>query len=329
MQTAPIDPRRRPLLTVGGAYVLAHVATIAAVAAWYGRDVEGLVAAGGTSLPYALLVTGFAIVLVATCGRSLPRRWTVGGAAALLALVAVRSAVPVAAGLLTVIVVFAIVLLPVVVLTAVTARIVVVRLPWKRIAEIPDRRGTIGVAFLCGVLLLATVGGSVVAAAAAPPAVPPADWVAERQLAYLERTDQADRRTGAFVDGRRDYRRATRVLALLTADRVNTPAAALDAAVVLQHGTCPEHFEIGHRLATTAAAAGVEGADRWARLTHDRWQRSLGNPQEHGTQVGSASAGGACAPVVPSALDPADPLGDAAGVAAAGSENQFRGLTEE
>lgn len=308
METDALDPRRRPLLVVGGLYVLAHIATIVGVALWYSRDVDGLVASGATSFPYVVLITAFAIALVVLCARALSRRWWIGGMCVLVGLAVVRSVVPTAGGLLTVVVVFAIVLLPVAVLAAVLLRVMLVRLSSDRLAKLPHQPGTTKLLFVVGLLLLTTAGGSVVAAVTAPPAVPPADWTADRQLTYLERTDQMDRQTGAFVDGRRDYQRAARVLTLLADERINTPNEALSAAVVLHHGTCSAHFELAYRLASVAAAEGVEDASSWTRLTYDRWQLSLGNDQQYGTQTGSPTVGGGCAPPVPNELNRSAPI---------------------
>lgn len=311
MDTDGLDPRRRPLLTAGCLYIIAHIGTIAGVALWYSRDVGGLVASGATSLPYVLLITGFAVAITILSGRSLSRRWWIGGVAIVVGLAVLRSVLSTAGFLLTGVVLFAIVLLPVVVFVAVLLRALVVRLPSDRLASLPHRSETVRLLFVVGLFLVAIAGGSVAAVVTAPPAVPSADWEADRQLAYLERTDQTDRQTGAFVDSRRDYQRAERVLTLLAADRVDTPDGALSAAIVLHHGTCRAHFEIAHRLATAAATEGVEKAAPWTRLTYDRWQLSLGNSQEYGTQTGSPGVTEACAPPIPDGLNVSAPMGGA------------------
>jgi hypothetical protein len=308
MDTNRFDPRRRPYLVAAVAYVALHVGIVLVTAVAVGSDLDGLASNGAPSLSYFLLMTAFGAVLVGLSARAVGRRWWVAAAALLVALVGVRYVAPSVGGLLSIPVVFALVLLPVVVLAAVLLRLVVVRLGSARLARLPGHPVTVRALLVVGVVLVATVGGALLAVATAPSAVPPADWSADRQLAYLERTDQADRRTGAFVDGSRDYRRAERVLALLAADRVDSPAAGFDAAVVLQHGNCPEHFELAHRLATAADAAGVDGADRWTRLTYDRWQLSLGNDQRYATQTGSPQVDADCAPPVPAGLNVSAPL---------------------
>jgi hypothetical protein len=308
MNTDALDPRRRPVLVVSGIYVFAHLTTVATLAVVYGSETDRLVASGAATLPYALLTTAFTGVIVALSARSLSRRWWFCGAALLGGVSAARLLLPAVGGLLTVLVVFAVVLLPVVVSGCAFLRLVIVRLPSRRLAALPRRPETTRFLFVVCVLLLSTTGGSVVATVTAPPPVPPVDWAVDRQLAYLEDSDQSDRRTGAFVDSRRDYQRAERVLMLLSADRVDRPADALDAAVVLHHGTCPAHFELAHRLATIADDGGIENADQWVRLTYDRWQLSLGNPQQYGTQTGSPSVSTVCAPPIPSELNVSAPL---------------------
>jgi hypothetical protein len=208
----------------------------------------------------------------------------------------------------SVVVVFALVFLPYVVAFGVLGRLVVVRLPLPRVTRLPGHPVTIRGLLVAGLLLTGTVGGSVVAVAAAPPAVPPADWSADRQLDYLERTDQRDRQTGAMVDRSRDYRRAERVLDLLQAGRADSPEGWLGAAIVLQHGSCADHFEIAHRLATAANASSDIDATRWVHVTYDRWQVATGTEQRYGTQIGTRRADEACHPPIPAGLDASDPL---------------------
>jgi hypothetical protein len=147
------------------------------------------------------------------------------------------------------------------------------------------------------------VGSSLLAVGTAPPAVPPDEWDADRQLVYLERTDQNDRLSGAFVDRRRDYARADRVLDLVASDRVTEPADKLHAAVVLHHGTCTAHFELAHRLAVAADESPDIDATRWVQVTYDRWQVSMGEEQRYGTQRGTRSAHTSCQPPVPAEIN--------------------------
>lgn len=130
----------------------------------------------------------------------------------------------------------------------------------------------------------------------------------DRQLAYLERIDQADRRTGALVDKSRDYQRAEHVLDLLRSGRIDSPESQLNAAIVLQHGSCAEHFELAHRLATAANESPNVDATGWVRVTYDRWQVAMGHEQQYGTQTGTRRAGEAWHPPIPDGLDPLTPL---------------------
>ncbi|WP_277556180.1 hypothetical protein [Halobaculum limi] len=225
------------------------------------------------------------------------------GATVAVALVAVRDAVGAAGGILTVVTLFPLVFLPYIVAAGVLIRLLVERFGGDRLRSLPSRALTRRGLFLAGVLLVATVGGSVLAVAVAAPAVPPADWPADRQLSYLERSDQRDRETGAMVDRSRDYRRAERVLSLIAAERVEGPDELFDAAVVLQHGTCPAHFELAYRLAVAANDSAEVDASEWVRLTYDRWQVSLGEPQRYGTQSGTFPVDTECHPPIPTGLN--------------------------
>jgi hypothetical protein len=294
---------RHPALAAAGGYVCLHVAIVVGSSAYAGGDAGSLVAAGISSLAYYLLITAFGLVLLAITARSLPRWWWVAGGAVVATLVVVRYAFGTAAGVLTILAVFALVFLPYVVAGGVVARLLVGRFGGGRLRGLPAHPLTRRGLFLAGVLLVATVGGSVLAVAAAPPAVPPDDWPAERQLAYLERTDQRDRETGAVADRSRDYRRAERVLSLLAAGRADAPDEWLDAAVVLHHGTCPEHFELAHRLAVAANDSAELDATDWVHLTYDRWQVSMGQPQRYGTQSGTRPVGTECHPPIPAGLN--------------------------
>jgi hypothetical protein len=299
---------RHPALAAAVGYVCLHVALVLGLAAAAGGDAGSLVAAGVPSVAYYLLIVAFGAALLVVTGPSLSRGWWVVGGAMAVALVAVRYAFGIAGGVLTVVALFAIVLLPYVVAAGVVARLLVGRFEGNRLRGLPTHPLTRRGVFVAGVFLVATVGGSVLAVAAAPPAVPPADWPAERQLDYLERTDQRDRETGAVADRSRDYRRTERVLSLLAAGRADAPDEWLDAAVVLHHGTCSAHFEVAHRLALAANESAELDATRWVHLTYDRWQVSMGEPQRYGTQTGTRSADAECHPPVPTALEPGSPL---------------------
>lgn len=290
---------RHPALAAAVGYVCLHIALVVGLSAYAGADAGSLIAAGFSSLAYYSLLTVFGAVILAVTAPSLHRGWWVAGGAIAVALVAVRYAFETIAGVLTIVVVFALVFLPYVVAAGVVVRLLIGRFGGDRLRGLPTHPLTRRGLFVAAVLVVATVGGSVLAVAAAPPAVPPDDWPAERQLAYLERTDQADRETGAFVERSRDTARIERVLSLAAAGEIASPQAQLDAAVVLQHGTCPAHFELAHRYATLANDSPAVDRPFWVRATFDRWQLSLGNEQQYGTQSGTRPVNAACVPPVP------------------------------
>ena len=299
---------RRPALTAAVGYVCLHVVLVFGSAAVADGDTGSLVAAGSLSIVYYLLITAFGMVLLAAAAPSLSRGWWIGGCATAVALVAMRYVFGTVAGVLTIMALFAIVFLPYVVAASILGRLLVSRFGGDRLGDLPTHHLTHAGVFVAGVFLVAIVGGSVFAVVAAPPAVPAEDWPVDQQLNYLERTDQRDRETGAVIDRRRDYRRAERVLSLLTAKKADAPEEWLDAAIVLHHGTCPEHFELANRLAVAANESAAVTATGWVRLTYDRWQVSMGEPQRYSTQTGTRPVNAACYPPVPAELNVSAPL---------------------
>jgi hypothetical protein len=295
-------------LTAAVGYICLHVVLVFGSVAVADGDTGSLVAAGGLSIVYYLLITAFGIVLLAVTTPSLSRGWWIGGFTTVVALVAMRYVFGTAGGILTIMALFAIVFLPYAVAASILARLLVSRFGGDRLGDLPTHHLTRAGMFVAGVFLVAMVGGSVLAVAAAPPAVPAEDWPADRQLNYVEWTDQRDRETGAVVDRRRDYHRAERVLSLLTAGKVDSPEEWLDAAVVLHHGTCPAHFELANRLAVAANESAAVTATDWVRLTYDRWQVSMGEPQRYSTQTGTRPVNAACHPPVPAGLNVSAPL---------------------
>lgn len=312
MDTARLNPARYPYLAAGVAYVVAHLSLVLGLALAFGSDPGALVSNGAPSLAYYVLLTLFGGALLALAARRVTWHWWVVAGVGLLSLVGSRFVLGSATGVYSVVAVFALVFLPYVVAAGVVLRLVLVRLPVTRLAALPHRPVTVRALLVAGVLLAGTIGGSIAAVAAAPPAVPPVDWSADRQFDHLERTDQADRRTGAMVDRSRDFRRAQRVLSLLRDGRADSPDDWLSAAIVLQHGSCADHFEIAHHLAAAANESAAVEATQWVRKTYDRWQLAAGNDQRYGTQRGVTVGDRACHPPVPDGLDVSDPLGRSA-----------------
>jgi hypothetical protein len=59
-----------------------------------------------------------------------------------------------------------------------------------------------------------------------------------------------------------------------------------NAAVVYQHATCADDFEVAYGLAKAAYDKGVdEGHPPLYELAYDRWQLALGKSQKYYTQM--------------------------------------------
>lgn len=118
------------------------------------------------------------------------------------------------------------------------------------------------------------------------------DAGASREMARIVALDQAARQPGQIdwaVVAREDEARRTQALALLRAGRLSSAADYFNAALVFQHGNCPQHYQLAHLLAGQALARGAPASDTlplgWLfAATFDRWQLSLGRPQAYGTQ---------------------------------------------
>lgn len=309
MDTGTIDRPRAPYLTAGVGYVVLHLSLLFGLAWLYDGGPGSLVATSASSLAYYVLLALFGVVVVGLSLRRVGWYWGVSSGVLLVTLLASRFVLGAVTGVYSVVVVFTLVFLPYAVALGVLVRLLVVRVPHPRLRSLPRHPATVRGLLLAGIVLTGTIGGSVVAVATAPPALPPDDWSADRQLDYLERTDQDDRHTGALVDRSRDYRRAERVLELLQAGRADSPDDWLSAAIVLQHGSCADHFELAHRLATAANESPDIEATHWVYVTYDRWQVAMGNEQRYGTQTGTRRAGEACYPPIPAGLDVSNPLG--------------------
>jgi hypothetical protein len=110
------------------------------------------------------------------------------------------------------------------------------------------------------------------------------------ELKYIHDTDQADRGTGYWmIDPERDRIRLRRVKALYRAGQITEPTDQYAAALVYQHGSCADEFQVAYELATAAASHGIPAAGELSitpltHVTYDRWQLSLGKRQTYGTQ---------------------------------------------
>ena len=129
----------------------------------------------------------------------------------------------------------------------------------------------------------------------APPAIPAASAPPHQQVQDMAVMDQADRSSGRILlaPGRDDMRLRT-VESLVQKDALTTPDDWLAAALILQHGHCPRHFEMAYELARRAHEAGATDAEWLMQAAYDRWQLSLGKPQKYGTQPDFRPGAGGC-----------------------------------
>jgi hypothetical protein len=131
----------------------------------------------------------------------------------------------------------------------------------------------------CGVLLSAWSSTPV-------PPIPEQAMSTSDELKYIHDTDQSDRFTGYWlIDQERDRIRLQRVKALYRAGRITEPMDQYHAALVYQHGSCADDFQVAYELAKAGVGHGVpEQYPPLAHLAYDRWQLSLGKRQTYGTQ---------------------------------------------
>lgn len=111
------------------------------------------------------------------------------------------------------------------------------------------------------------------------------------ELEALYRADQDDR---SFAEppsreeweaiGERDRARRNRVLELVRAGALSSADDHFHAAMVLQHGTEPEHYLVAHILATVAGFRGHEGGRWLSAASLDRYLHNIDRPQRLGTQ---------------------------------------------
>ncbi|MBD2731007.1 hypothetical protein H6G96_33005 [Nostoc sp. FACHB-892] len=120
----------------------------------------------------------------------------------------------------------------------------------------------------------------------APPALSIQAHSPSDELRYMFETDQQDRLTSRMIfDSSRDQARLKRTLSLDRQGLIAKPEAQYYAALILQHGTCPEHFRRAYQLAHGAAKAGIPQAEWLSHASYDRWMISEGQPQKYNTQL--------------------------------------------
>lgn len=137
------------------------------------------------------------------------------------------------------------------------------------------------VPMLAGIIMLAIANLS----RPAPPALPTSMMSVSDELRYLYQTDQGDRLTSHILfNFTRDQTRLQRVLTLDQKGLITAPEAQYHAALILQHGTCPDHFRHAYELSHAAAQAQLPDAEWLSHASYDRWMLSIGKPQKYNTQ---------------------------------------------
>lgn len=81
-----------------------------------------------------------------------------------------------------------------------------------------------------------------------------------------------------------DRQRRAEVLTYLQAGQVAGAEAWYHAAMILQHGNCPEHYRLTANLAAAAMAHDYQPAYWLYAAATDRYQAAMGEPQTFGTQ---------------------------------------------
>ena len=128
-----------------------------------------------------------------------------------------------------------------------------------------------------------------------PSPIPKNETSVSEYLAYMRQTDQSDRKNikfyfNALVWGsseamKRDSIRLNKTLKLIENDTAKLgPEDKYNAAMILQHGEKPEHYKKAHELAAQAAKHKIQNATWLKKAAYDRWQLSIGNEQQYGTQ---------------------------------------------
>lgn len=113
------------------------------------------------------------------------------------------------------------------------------------------------------------------------------------ELAELYEADQAVRKGFLQLSPEKlkelmndDPKRRARVMELYHAAALKTPHDYYRAAMILQHGTAPDHFLLAHELAVVSASRGNNKARWLAAATEDRFLKSIGRKQRFATQYG-------------------------------------------
>lgn len=85
-----------------------------------------------------------------------------------------------------------------------------------------------------------------------------------------------------------DHRRQAEVMGFLQKGELNSADDLYHAAMIFQHGNCPEHFKLANLLAEKAMDRGSDAAKWLYAATLDRYLMSQEKPQKFGTQFVTA-----------------------------------------
>jgi len=81
-----------------------------------------------------------------------------------------------------------------------------------------------------------------------------------------------------------DHDRQVEIMGHLHKGEINSADDLYHAAMIFQHGNCPDHFKLANQLADKAVALGSKEAKWLYAATLDRYLMSQGKPQKFGTQ---------------------------------------------
>ncbi len=81
-----------------------------------------------------------------------------------------------------------------------------------------------------------------------------------------------------------DHDRQVEIMGHLHKGEINSADDLYHAAMIFQHGNCPDHYRLANQLAEKAVALGSKEAKWLYAATLDRYLMSQGQPQKFGTQ---------------------------------------------
>ncbi len=109
-----------------------------------------------------------------------------------------------------------------------------------------------------------------------------------QELKELFDQDQACRGEDTKIDWKivsaNDSRRLNRIKELYSTQKLQTGADYYHAAMILQHGECPEDYLLAHELCIVAICKGENRAKWLAAASEDRFLMHIGRPQRFATQ---------------------------------------------